>query len=72
MAEGYASTTVNIAKALGFFSKMSACNAGDARNRTPIGDSVERGVMATRVTNGPEAHQRMEDCSSGGDGVSRE
>ena len=34
---------------------------GDARIRAPIGDGVERGFMARSVTNGPEAHQRMED-----------
>ena len=34
---------------------------GDARIRTPIGDGVERGVMAWSITNGPEAHQMMED-----------
>ena len=31
---------------------------GDARIRTPFGDSVERGVMAWSVTYGPETHQR--------------
>ena len=36
---------------------------GDARNRTPISDGVERGVMAWCVSGGPKAHQRMEDRS---------
>ena len=34
---------------------------GDATIRTPIGDGVEREVMAWSVTNGAEALQRMED-----------
>ena len=33
---------------------------GEARIRTPIGDGIERGVLAWSVANGPKAHQRME------------
>ena len=45
---------------------------GDARIGAPIGDGVDRGVMAWSVTNGLEAHQRMKSWSRGGDGFSRE
>ena len=36
---------------------------GDARVRTPFVDGVEHGVVAWSVTNCPETHQRMKDCS---------
>ena len=36
---------------------------GDARIRTPTSDGVEHGVMAWSVSDGPKAHQRMEDRS---------
>ena len=45
---------------------------GDAGVRAPLGDSVEGGVMALSAANNPEAHQRVEDWSGGGNGVSRE
>ena len=46
--------------------------AGDAGVRAPLGNSVERGVMAWSAANNPEAYQRVEDWSGGGNGVSRE
>ena len=39
--------------------------AGDAGVRTPLGNSVERGVMARSAANNPEANQRVEDWSRG-------
>ena len=56
VAECYASTMVNIATT--FFSRT-----GDARIRTPIGDGVERRVMAWSVADCPKAQQRMEGWS---------
>ena len=42
---------------------VQLANTGYAGVRSPIGDGVERGVMAWSVTNGPETHQNMEDWS---------
>ena len=40
---------------------LQCSHTGDARIRTQIGDGIEREIMAWSVTNGPKAHQRMED-----------
>ena len=57
VAECYASTTVNLATALGFFFFSVT---GEARVRTPLGDRVECGVMARGVAGNPETHQELE------------
>ena len=36
---------------------------GDAGVRVPLGDSIDRGVMAWGVANNPEAHQRVKGWS---------
>ena len=63
VAECYASTTVNVATALGFFSRVQFTISRDARVRAPFGDSVKRGVSARGVASDPEANQGMEDRS---------
>ena len=61
VAECYASSTVNLATALGFFSrKVQSPVTGEARVRTPLGDRVECGVMARGVAGNPETHQKLE------------
>ena len=63
VAECYASTTVIVATALGFFSRMCSLQSLEMLDRTPFNDSVKRGVLARSVANDPEAQQGMEDRS---------
>ena len=64
MAECYASTTFNVAMALGLFLEdVPFTISRDAGVRTPFGDSVKREVLARSVANDPEAHQGIEDRS---------
>ena len=44
---------------------------GEARVRTPLGDRVERGVMARGVASDPETHQELEGWTRSGDGISK-
>ena len=57
VAECYASTTVNLAT---------------ARVRTPLGDRVERRVMARSVASDPKTHQEWEGWTRSGDRISQE
>ena len=45
---------------------------GEVRVRTPLGDRVERGVMARGVASDPETHQELEGWTRSGDGISHE
>ena len=65
VAECYTNTTVNIATALGFLSRMCSLQSLEMLEgvRAPLGGNVECGVMAWGVANNPEAHQRVEDWS---------
>ena len=63
MVECYASTTVNVATALGFLPRMCSLKYLEMLESEPFGDSVKCGVVAGSVANDPEAHQRMEDWS---------
>ena len=45
---------------------------GEVRVRTPLGDRVERGVMARGVASDPETHQELKGWTRSGDGISHE
>ena len=44
----------------------------EARVRTPLGDRVERGVMARSVASDPKTHHELEGWTRSGDGISHE
>ena len=74
VAECYASTTVNLATALGFFSRMCSIQSLERLESEHhlLGDRVERGVMARSVASDPKTHQELEGWTRSGDGISHE
>ena len=64
VAECYMNTTVNIATALGFFSRMCSLQSLEMlESEHHFGDCVERGVVTGGVANYPETYQRVENWS---------
>ena len=72
VAECYASTTVNVATSLGFFSRMCGLPSPEmleSEHHLMTASSVES-WPGVSVAKDPEAHQGMEDRSWGGGGIS--
>ena len=66
VAECYASTTVNLATALGFFSRMCSLQSLEKL------ESEHHLVTALSVASDPETHQELEGWIRSGDGISHE
>ena len=73
VAECYASTTENLAKALGFFSRRCSLESLEMlESENHLVTALSVGVLAWSVADGPKKHQGMENQPCGRDGVSRE
>ena len=71
-AECYASSTVNLATALGFFSRMCSLESLEMLVHAASGHGDRRGTLALSLADGPKANKGMENWSWGTDGVSCE